>query len=339
MTKAEIIEYIDAQMKILREELLIIKGFSEWDWYPSDATVWETELEVAKFAVENKHFAKIDGFTLEQLVTEKELEYEDGSDVAVWELISYWNAVTSGAYLNDFENRIQQETLNPEILEVINYCASRIEHTYNEANEYRHNYLYHKMNEDDYKSYKKIKIPTDNKKVCIFCGSRNSNSKALENEISELVKLFAKSDFDLVYGGKKTGIMGMANEIFDNENKKVIGVLPYQNLKCDQLPDNLYQKIRTRDLFDRKKVMIDLADYILILPGGVGTLDEAFEIITSNRMRFTDTKVAIFNCLGFYDNLIKQLETMIEFGFLGKSIWEQIIIESNPHKLFDELSK
>ncbi|MDO4225317.1 MAG: TIGR00730 family Rossman fold protein, partial [Bergeyella zoohelcum] len=177
-----------------------------------------------------------------------------------------------------------------------------------------------------------------NKKIGVFCGSRNTNSKELENNILEIVTLFAKSDFDLVYGGSKRGIMGKVSEIFKNENRQIIGVLPYKKLENEEVSENLFRKIYTENLSDRKQKMIDLADCFLILPGGVGTLDETFEIITSNRMKFTNKKVAIFNCLGFFDHLIHQLEKMIEFGLLNKNIWEEIIIENSPQKLFEKLN-
>lgn len=178
---------------------------------------------------------------------------------------------------------------------------------------------------------------TKNKKICIFCGSKNTHSKELENKISELVKLFAESNFDLVYGGSKKGIMGIVNEIFKKENRQIIGVLPFKKLENERISENLNRKIYTNNLFDRKSKMIDLADFFLILPGGIGTLDETFEIITSNRMKFTNKKIAIFNCLGFFDNLINQLKKMIEFGFLTEKIWDEIIIEDNPIKLYEKL--
>ena len=127
------------------------------------------------------------------------------------------------------------------------------------------------------------------------------------------------------------------NEIFKNENRQIIGVLPFKKLENEQVSENLYRKIYTNNLFDRKSKMIDLADFFLILPGGIGTIDETFEIITSNRMKFTNKKIAIFNCLGFFDNLINQLEKMIEFGFLSENIWDEIIIENNPTKLYKKL--
>lgn len=179
---------------------------------------------------------------------------------------------------------------------------------------------------------------TDTKKVCIFCGSRNSNNAELKIKIEEVVNLFAKNNIDLVYGGSKRGTMGFVSEIFRKEGRSITGILPFKKLANETASDSLAQTIYTENLFDRKRKMIELSDYFLILPGGVGTLDETFEIITSNRMKFTDKKVALFNCLGYYDDLINQMNKMVDFNFLSKNIWDEVIVEADAHKLFERMT-
>ncbi|PIE50335.1 MAG: TIGR00730 family Rossman fold protein [Flavobacteriales bacterium] len=182
-------------------------------------------------------------------------------------------------------------------------------------------------------------VNKNRRKVCIFCGSKKTNSEELKGKIYELVNLFAKNNMDLVYGGSKRGIMGLVNDTFRKEQRKVIGVLPFKAPKNEEKATNLNETIYTNDLFERKRKMIELSDFFLILPGGIGTLDETFEIITSNSMNFSHKKVAIFNCFGFYDNLINQLNKMIDYNFVSDDIWNKIIIESNPHQLFEKLVK
>lgn len=175
------------------------------------------------------------------------------------------------------------------------------------------------------------------KNIAIFCGSRNGNSEEMQTRPIELVSLFAKENYNLVYGGSKKGIMGIIAEIFKQYNRKITGVLPYKKLENEIISDELTTKIYVDNLFERKQKMIEFSDIFLILPGGIGTLDEMFEIIVSNRMKFINKKVGIFNCRNFYEHSILQLRKMIETGFLNPNIWDEIIIEENAEDLLKKL--
>ncbi len=181
------------------------------------------------------------------------------------------------------------------------------------------------------------KLSIKNSRVCIFCGAKKSNSEELKNQILELTNLLAKNNIDLVYGGSKRGIMGLVSDVFRKEKRNIIGILPYNNLKDEQISKSMNQVIFTDNLFERKRKMIEISDYFIVLPGGIGTLDETFEIIVNNRMKFTNKKIAIFNCLGFFDDLIEQMKKMIQYNFLSENIWNEIIIERNPHILCEKL--
>ncbi len=174
--------------------------------------------------------------------------------------------------------------------------------------------------------------------IAVFCGSRLGNSEEIRTQIIKLVSLFADSNCNLVYGGSKKGIMGIVARVFVQHNRKIIGILPYRKLENEKISNDLTSRICVNNLFERKMKMIELSNVFLILPGGVGTLDEMLEIIVSNRMKFTSKKVAIFNVQKYYEYFILQLNKMIELGFLNSNIWDEIIIEESAEELFLKLT-
>lgn len=122
MTKAEIIEYIDKTLKLFEKERQLELNEFKADLI-SDIYIFDIEFKIAQFAVENNHFAKIKDFTLDQLITEEDIEDEYGFDINISELISNWISTTSKSIIYDF---VQQEIPKQEILEVINYYESII---------------------------------------------------------------------------------------------------------------------------------------------------------------------------------------------------------------------
>lgn len=178
-------------------------------------------------------------------------------------------------------------------------------------------------------------IDGNRKTATIFCGAKVGNSIEIQTAIQQLLSLFAEHRYDMVYGGSKKGIMGMAADIFKEHNSKVTGVVPYKRIKSEITSTILDKQIHVDNLYERKKLMIELADVCLVLPGGVGTMDELFDVLVNNRLRFTDKTIAIYNCLGYYDDIINQCNKMIKLGFLSTNFWDEIIIEQEATLLFD----
>lgn len=185
------------------------------------------------------------------------------------------------------------------------------------------------------KDIKSYIIDENRKTVTIFCGAKNGNSQEIQTSISHLLTLFAEHHYDMVYGGSQKGIMGMASDIFRKHNRKVTGILPYKRIKSEMPSTILDKQIHVLNLYERKKLMIELADVCLVLPGGVGTMDELLDALVNNRLRFTNKIIAIYNCLGYYDDMISQFNKMINIGFLSANFWNEVVIEQDARLLFD----
>ena len=172
------------------------------------------------------------------------------------------------------------------------------------------------------------------KKVTVFCGSSMPlNSKLIKQETLNIADILIRNNIELVYGGAKIGIMGIISNRIMEKGGKVTGIIPKILVKKEIINNNITELIVVNSMHERKKMMYDLSDAYIILPGGIGTLEELSETITWKVLGIEDKKIIIFNLNGFYDNLIKQFKTMEENNFLYNNILQKIIIVSDSNKL------
>lgn len=166
------------------------------------------------------------------------------------------------------------------------------------------------------------------KRITIFCGSNFGNDKAFEEQAYELGKTLASLGIDVVYGGAKVGLMGtVANGALENGGN-VVGVLPKFLVEKEIAHDSLTKLILVDTMHERKIRMHELSDGIIALPGGFGTLEEFFEMLTWAQLGLHKKPVALLNVNGFYDPLITMIQSMVDKGFL-KEVYQRLIIWSD----------
>ncbi len=174
--------------------------------------------------------------------------------------------------------------------------------------------------------------------VTVFCGSKPGNDTAYVNEAMELGIGLASKGISLVYGGGNKGIMGaVANATLD-AGGKVIGIIPQLLLEWEAQHEGLTELIVTESMHSRKLLLYDKCDVAIILPGGMGTLDELFEMLTWNNLRIHNKKVFILNVNGYYNALIQLFDTMDQQGFMYDQWRERLIIFENVSAIMDALS-
>lgn len=175
------------------------------------------------------------------------------------------------------------------------------------------------------------------KYISIFCGSSSGSDKIFVEQATQLGKTIAHRGYSIVYGGAHVGLMGhVANGALD-EGGEVIGVIP-EFLKSKELEHTHLTKIHiVETMHERKALMNDLSDGVIALPGGYGTLDELFEMLTWAQLALHKKPVAILNTSGYYDPLITMSETMIKNGFLKKEYQDLLLIDGNINNLLDKM--
>lgn len=176
------------------------------------------------------------------------------------------------------------------------------------------------------------------KKVCIFCGANKGLSTTIIKQAEELCDLLIENDFDLVYGGGRTGLMGIVADKFLKENQRVIGVRPEKLIKDEDCHQGLTELIVVETMQDRKSKMIELGDFFIALPGGMGTLDEIIESFTLFKIGFIDKPSGILNSANYYDGLKILVNTMVDNGFLKKEAKEKLVFSSTPKELLCQLN-
>lgn len=173
--------------------------------------------------------------------------------------------------------------------------------------------------------------------ICVFCGSSEGNDATILQTAAELGKTLAHRDLTLVYGAAKIGIMGIvAKHVLDNHGK-VIGIIPEFLKKKEVVHLGLSQLITTQNMHDRKLQMQEMSDAFIALPGGMGTLEELFEIITWLQLGLHQKPIGLLNVNGFYDALLQQLEVMVKRGFLKMENYELLLVSDTIDILLEKL--
>ena len=176
------------------------------------------------------------------------------------------------------------------------------------------------------------------KKVAIFCGSKKGLNIKYEEHAIELANIIARHKIELVYGGGKKGLMGIVADTVIKQNGIVRGVIPKVLTEWEHQHDKLTELVVVDDMHLRKRKMYELCDAVIILPGGFGTLDELFEVLTWNQLSIHDKKVFILNTDNFYDHLLKHINHLSSEGFLWEGLNDQMSILNSPKEFELQIS-
>ncbi len=162
--------------------------------------------------------------------------------------------------------------------------------------------------------------------LAVFCGSKSGNDPLFEKEAKQLGFLLAQKNIRLIYGGGNSGIMGvLANAVLE-KNGKITGIIPKILIEWEHQHNRITELIIVDDMHTRKRMLYEKCDAAIILPGGFGTLDELFEMLTWNQLNIHNKKIYILNTAGFYDHLIAHHKKMQQENFLYDRIEERMTI-------------
>jgi len=174
------------------------------------------------------------------------------------------------------------------------------------------------------------------KNIAIFCGSSRGRKPVYGEIAIQLSKYLVDNDMTMINGGGSIGLMGiMANEVIENGGKS-IGVITLHLKDLEVAHQGMSEMIVTHDMAGRLKVIMEIADAYITLPGGFGTMDELFEVLTLSQLNIHNDPVGILNIDGFFDPVLKMIDKMVLEGYVSEYSRSLLLVDDNIESLFDK---
>lgn len=175
--------------------------------------------------------------------------------------------------------------------------------------------------------------------LCVFCGSNSGNDPIYANVARDFGVLLAKEKIDLVYGGGHVGLMGIVADAVLAGGGKAIGVIPRMLWDREVGHRNLTELHIVETMHERKAMMASLSDAFVALPGGLGTLEEIFEVWTWAQLGIHRKPLGFLDVLGFYTPLLSSLDRAVDAGFIRAQHRSMAIVDLDPASLLRHLSE
>ena len=173
------------------------------------------------------------------------------------------------------------------------------------------------------------------KKILVYCGSSAGFDPIYENEVKKLAAALIKYQATIVFGAGSVGLMGVLADEYLRLGGQCIGVIPSFMEPWEVKHKGIQECIVTQTMHERKQTMAELADGVLTLPGGWGSMDELFEMLTWKQLDIHNMPIGILNTNNYYQYLIAQMNHMVQEGFLKERNLTALHIENAPEKLVD----
>jgi uncharacterized protein (TIGR00730 family) len=175
--------------------------------------------------------------------------------------------------------------------------------------------------------------------LCVFCGSRTGAEAVFADAARDLGRALVARGMTLVYGGGQIGLMGVLADAVLNAGGRVVGVIPQPLATRELLHPRASEMHVVPGMHARKAKMVDLSDAFVALPGGYGTLEELFEVVTWAQLGIHVKPVGILNVAGFYDPLVALVEGAVAHDFIKPKNRELLVVHAEPAELLERLCR
>jgi uncharacterized protein (TIGR00730 family) len=174
--------------------------------------------------------------------------------------------------------------------------------------------------------------------LCVFCGSSAGTREVYQQAAQTVGRLLCRRGIELVYGGGRVGLMGLVANACLNEGGRVIGVIPQALADKEVAHTGLTELRIVGSMHERKALMADLSDAFMSLPGGFGTWEEFFEVLTWSQLGIQRKACGVLNVAGYYDPLLDMADRALSEGFVREAHRDLLLSDADPERLLDRLS-
>lgn len=175
------------------------------------------------------------------------------------------------------------------------------------------------------------------KNISVFCGAHLGNNPIYAQEAKKMAELMAKKGINVVFGGGEVGLMGVVSNTAMDNGADAIAISLKSLVDLELVNPRVKEVIVTNTLLDRKDEFMERSDAFIVLPGGVGSLDELAEIMASNQLGLINKPVALLNTAGYYDHLIAWMEKAVGEGFISQANYSDLIISDSCEDLLEKV--
>jgi uncharacterized protein (TIGR00730 family) len=174
-------------------------------------------------------------------------------------------------------------------------------------------------------------------RICVFCGTNPGSRPAYGLAARELGRVLAEQSIELVYGGASVGIMGELADSVQEHGGHVTGIIPQQLMEKEAAHTGIRNLIVVASMHQRKSQMADMSDGFIALPGGIGTLEGFFEVLTWGQLGIHAKPAGILNIESYFDGLTEFLDHAVREGFLTEPHRHAIVVQTNPSLLLEQM--
>ena len=174
--------------------------------------------------------------------------------------------------------------------------------------------------------------------IAVYCGSSSGSKSVYAEGAKSLGQHLAKAKIELIFGAGCVGLMGIVADAVLENGGQATGVIPTFLVKWEVAHKGLTEMIEVETMHERKQIMCDRADAVIVMPGGFGTLDEFFEMLTWAQLGLHKKPIGVLNINGYFDHLFAQLDHMVQEGFLKKQNKDLVIVSDDVNTLLEKLA-
>lgn len=173
------------------------------------------------------------------------------------------------------------------------------------------------------------------KNISIFCGAHEGKNPKYAEAAKSIAGIISKKGINVVFGGGDVGLMKVISDTALDNGADALGISLRSLYELELVNPRLKEVVVAETLLDRKDIFMDRSDAFIVLPGGVGSLDELAEVMASNQLGIINKPIGILNTEGYYDHLLSWFKKAVEEGFISSANFDELLISSSPEELVD----